>query len=303
MLKVNGKEVNSQPTDKGYVTIDREWSQGDVVELTLPMPIHRVQANDQVIDNRGRFALERGPVVYCLEAPSNEKAKVRNLVLSNGSKLDIKFEPELLGGVEVIAGNATALNLDEQDQLQRTEQAFIAIPYYAWGNRGSGEMLVWIPNIDSAAVPVAAPNLSSSAKISASRKQAGQAVDGRAAMDGIEPRSSHDNTPLSHFDWWPDRNVTEWCEYAWEKPVKISQTQVYWWDDSTTGGGCKVPVSWKALYKDGDEWKPVETSDTFGIEKDQFNKVKFKPIETTGLRLEIVIRNDASMGIQEWKVR
>ncbi len=97
--------------------------------------------------------------------------------------------------------------------------------------------------------------------------------------------------------------MTEWCEYAWDEPVTISQTQVYWWDDSTTGGGCKTPVSWKAFYKDGDDWKPVETSDAFGVAKDQYNKVNFKEVKTTGLRLEIVVPTDASVGIQEWKAR
>jgi hypothetical protein len=64
-----------------------------------------------------------------------------------------------------------------------------------------------------------------------------------------------------------------------------------------------VPVSWKAFYKSGDEWKPVETSDSFGVTKDQYNSVKFQPVTTTGLRLEVVVPTDASVGIQEWKVR
>ncbi|MGH8099664.1 MAG: hypothetical protein ACREIW_00100, partial [Chthoniobacterales bacterium] len=152
-------------------------------------------------------------------------------------------------------------------------------------------------------------NLALTARITCSAKQPtrntprAQPVNGSAAKDGIEPRSSHDNSPLSHFDWWPDRDVTEWCEYAWDEPVTISQTQLYWWDDSTTGGGCKTPVSWKAFYKDGDQWKPVETSDEFGVAKDQYNKVNFKEVKTTGLRLDIVVPTDASVGIQEWKAR
>src|SRR5262249_9182685 len=152
-------------------------------------------------------------------------------------------------------------------------------------------------------------NLALTARISCSDKQPTrtnaqpQRVNGRAAQDGLEPRSSHDNSPLSHFDWWPDRNVTEWCEYSWEQPVTISQTQIYWWDDSTTGGGCKVPLSWNAFYKNGEEWTPVDTHDAFGIAVDQYNKVDFKPVTTTGLRLEIVVPADASVGIQEWKAR
>ena len=308
VLKVNGLSMPIEIA-KGYVTVDRRWVAGDVVEFVLPMPVRRLSANEQVADDREHVVIQRGPIVYCLESTGNQSAKVRNLVLANDAVLESTFEPELLGGLCTIRGKATALNLDEHDQLNRTEQIFVAIPYSAWANRGPGEMVVWIPNSDAGAVPIATPNLAATARITCSAKQPtrttsnAQPVDGRAAKDGIEPRSSHDNGPLSHFDWWPDRNITEWCEYSWEQPVTMSQTQLYWWDDSTVGGGCKSPVSWKAFYKDGENWTPVETSDAFGVAKDQYNKVNFKPITTTGLRLEIVVPTDASVGIQEWKVR
>jgi len=302
-LKINGEIVNPLPKVNGYACLNRQWNPGDVVELNLPMPVRRIVASDKVVDARQRVALQRGPIVYCLDAANNENAKVRNLVLPDDARLEAKFEPRLLGGVVAVTTTASALRLDEDDKLSHTAQTVVATPYYTWGNRDSGEMLVWIPNTDAAAVPTASPNLAASAKITASPKRSGQAVDGRAAKDAIEPRSSHDNTPLSHFDWWPDRSVTQWCQYTWDEPITISQTQIYWWDDSTTGGGCKVPVSWKAFYKDGDNWTPVETTDDFEVAADRYNKVKFKPVTTTALRLEIVIRSDASMGIQEWKVR
>jgi hypothetical protein len=166
-------------------------------------------------------------------------------------------------------------------------------------------LVVWIPTTDAGAVPIGTPNLATKGKITGSPKVGGQSVDRDAgnAKDGIEPRSSHDNTPLSHFDWWPDRNVTHWCQCTWDSPVTASQTQLYWWDDSKNGGGCKVPVSWKAFYKDGDNWVPVETTDSYGVEPDKYNKVNFKPVQTTALKIEIVVPNDASVGIQEWKVR
>jgi hypothetical protein len=272
------------------------------------MPIRRVVANPQIVDDRDHVALQRGPLVYCLES-NGDLPKVRNLVLKGDVPLETKFEPDALGGITTIRGKASGIRLDEQDELQETPQEIVAIPYFAWANREPAEMVVWIPTTAAGAVPIAAPNLAAKAKIACSPKQPtrtstnAQAVDGRAAKDGIEPRSSHDNGPLSHFDWWPDRNVTEWCEYSWEEPVTIKRTQLYWWDDSTVGGGCKVPVSWKAFYKSGDEWKPVETSDSFGVAKDQYNSVNFQPVATTGLRLEIVVPADASVGVQEWKVR
>jgi hypothetical protein len=76
--------------------------------------------------------------------------------------------------------------------------------------------------------------------------------------------------------------------------------ELYWFDD-TGSGQCRVPKSWRLLYKDGQSWKPVETAETFGIEKDRYNKVTFKTVTTDGLRLEVTLQPEWSAGIQEWK--
>jgi DUF1680 family protein len=125
-LRINGKPTSLQ-LDKGYAIVDRRWRKGDVVELRLPMPIRRVAADGRVEADRGRVALQRGPIVYCLEWPDNPGIKVRELSLSSEEKLTAKFEPNLLNGVETIQG-----------------PNFKAIPYYAWANRGPGEMAVWL---------------------------------------------------------------------------------------------------------------------------------------------------------------
>jgi DUF1680 family protein len=299
-IKVNG-EILTPFFQNGYANIERTWSAGDIVELDLPMPVRRVKAIEQVTENVGRVALQRGPIVYALESGGFSPQKLRNLVLPDDAPCEAML-PE--GGAwTLIQGKATALYLNEEDRLVRTQPGFHAIPYHNWGNSGTPrEMLVWIPTIEALAPPIAAPNLAARAEITASPKLSGQAMNGNAAKDGLEMRSSHDNGPLSHFDWWPDRSVTVTCEYTWTRPQSIKQTQLYWWDDSTTGGGCKVPASWRALYKKGDEWVPVETKDEYGVAADKYNKVNFTPVETTALRLEIKIRDDASVGIQEWKV-
>src|SRR5258708_11267651 len=78
-VHVNGKPVEIQ-IDKGYLALTRTWSKGDVIDLNLPMPVRRVLANDHVVADRGRIALERGPIVYAAEWPDNPKGQVRNLV-------------------------------------------------------------------------------------------------------------------------------------------------------------------------------------------------------------------------------
>jgi hypothetical protein len=158
-------------------------------------------------------------------------------------------------------------------------------------------MLVWIPDRETSARPQPLPTLASRASVTSS--PAG--VNPRAVNDQSEPRSSRDGNS-SFFHWWPEKGSTEWVEYAFEKPSQVSEVEVYWLDD-TGSGECRVPTSWRVLYKDGEEWKPVETPGPYGVEKDRYNKVAFKPVTTSGLRLEVVLPPEWSAGIQEWKAR
>ena len=93
----------------------------------------------------------------------------------------------------------------------------------------------------------------------------------------------------------------EWVEYEFKKPEIVSAVEVYWFDD-TGRGECRVPVSWRALYRKGNEWIPVVNKNSYGVEKDKYNRVIFEPIQTTGLRLEIQLQEKFSAGIHEWKV-
>src|ERR1035438_6229115 len=138
VLKVNGKTVPVK-IDKGYVALTRTWAKGDTIELSLAMPVRRVAANDQVISDRGRVALQRGPIVYAAEWVDNPNGKVRNLMLPDSAVLTAEFNPGLLKGVEVIKGKAVALAKDAQGQTVKTEQAFTAIPYYQSEERRVGK--------------------------------------------------------------------------------------------------------------------------------------------------------------------
>jgi len=294
-LKVNGRAVPVQP-DKGYVSLNRVWKTGDVIDLHLPMPVRRVVAHEQVAADRGRVAIQRGPIVYAAEWPDNPNGRVRNLLLPDSAKLTAEFRPDLLRGVTVVRGKAVALAYDAQGQLSRTDQDFTAIPYYAWANRGRGQMLVWIPNTESAARPTPWPTIAMQSKVTASPARRNP----RMINDGEEPRSSSDSE--SYFDWWPTRGTTEWVEYAFAQPAAVSECEIYWFDD-TGRGQVRVPASWRLLYKDGGDWKPVEVLGGYGVAKDQYNKVAFRSVTTGGLRLEVTMQPNWSAGIQEWKVK
>jgi DUF1680 family protein len=296
VLTVNGRPVDLK-IDKGYVGLTRTWHAGDVIDLTLPMPVRRVVANDLVEADKGRVALERGPLVYAAEWPDNPQGHVRNLLLPDTARLSAEFRPTLLSGVEVVTGSAVALAYDQGGALVKTPQPFVAIPYYVWANRGAGEMAVWIARVEASATPRAFPTLAMSSTVTTSRKSH---LSEKMVNDGEEPRRSNESG--SSFDWWPTNGTTEWLQYDFPKVSAVSEVQVYWFDD-TGRGGVRVPASWRVLYRDGNTWRPVEATGPYGVDRDRYNVVSFKSVTTSALRLEVTMQKDFSAGVQEWKVK
>ncbi|GCE23932.1 glycoside hydrolase family 127 protein [Dictyobacter kobayashii] len=152
VLRVNGSAVDVTATlDKGYVSIERSWQAGDVIELELPMAVTRVYAHPAVKADQGCVALQRGPIVYCLEAVDNTAFPLHELELPVTQPLQATFQPDLLDGVVTLHGSALAENAADWDgqlyTMQRPrlqETPITAIPYYAWDNRQPGAMRVWI---------------------------------------------------------------------------------------------------------------------------------------------------------------
>lgn len=151
-LKVNDETVDlARVTDKGYARISRTWRDGDRLVLNLAMPVERVYANPKVRMYNGKVAIQRGPVVYCLEEADCEIPQLSCISLPRNAELSARFEPDLLGGVVVITGEAQALEVDGgqwtlySNTPGRTGRIRLtAVPYYAWDNREPGQMLVWI---------------------------------------------------------------------------------------------------------------------------------------------------------------
>jgi len=121
-----------------------------------------------------------------------------------------------------------------------------------------------------------------------------------ASFGQHEPEASDDATGYMH--WWPKKSSPEWIEYAFPGPARVSETSVFWFDD-TGGGECRVPESWRILYKSGDTWIPVKASGAYGLAKNAANVVTFAPVRTTGLRLEVQLPKGYSAGVHEWKVK
>ncbi|NVM62349.1 hypothetical protein FHW88_000625 [Mucilaginibacter sp. SG538B] len=297
-LMING-QAKSFETEKGYAILKRTWKKGDKVSLLLPMETEKVLANQQVKDDRGRFAFERGPIVYCLEGPDNKDSLVQNILIDKNAIADANYHADLLNGVDVISAEGKSAKRQlKTDSILQTDQMVKAIPYYAWANRGPSEMTVWIPYETSAVRPKPAPTIASTSKVSASLKNVRMFA---AIKDQYEPADSKDtNYPYLH--WWPAKNTNEFVQYDFDTEHTVSESKVYWYDDGPWGG-CRIPVSYKILYKKDGQWVPVKNTTPYAISKDSFNVVTFEPVATTALRMEIQLPVDNSTGIHEWAVK
>jgi hypothetical protein len=121
-----------------------------------------------------------------------------------------------------------------------------------------------------------------------------------APSDGLVPRSSND-PQCPRFTWWDRKGTTEWITFEFDKPRKVSKSEVYWYVDRG-GKKFKAPDSWKVFYHDGKSWKPVKASSGFGTKLNQFNSVEFEAVETSSLKLQVDLQQEYSAGIFEWKV-
>ncbi|MEN8153006.1 MAG: galactose-1-epimerase [Acidobacteriota bacterium] len=143
-IKINNRKVEYF-INKGYARINRYWEKGDLIEIDFPMPVRKVIANKNVLENRKKYSLEKGPIVYCAEWVDNG-GKVHNLLLDKNSDFAYEFKENLINGVTVLKGTAEIFPKNKSDSsLIGKKQNFIAIPYYAWAHRGKGEMKVWFP--------------------------------------------------------------------------------------------------------------------------------------------------------------
>lgn len=306
-LLVNGKKTSSV-AEKGYARIEREWAPGDSVELTLPMRVQQVRAHDLVIEDRNCVALERGPLVFCAEAIDND-GNISNLVVDRHSKLEYVFDPGLLNGIGTIQGGV--LRSQRRSGKTTTTHAgkIVAIPFYAFGNRGKSEMSVWLAATPGKAVLPPAPTLAARSKVTSScgegtvadnypghnppaiaRRMYPSSQDGsghiRAIADQVEPVSSEDGSG-TFLRLRPQNGSHAWVQYDFPEQTHVSSVDVYWKDDKQF---CILPESWRLLYNDGSTWKPVKSSTGFPVARDKYVAAAFEPVVASGLRLEIQLQ-------------
>ena len=143
VIKVNGETIDYN-IQNGYAAISRTWKKGDVVAVDLPMEVRRVVANEKIKDDRGKIALQRGPLMYCAEWTDNN-GKTSNIIIPANTNFTTEYKAELLNGVTVLKAEVPAVLISNNENINTVKQQFTAIPYFGWANRGKGEMMVWFP--------------------------------------------------------------------------------------------------------------------------------------------------------------
>ena len=303
-ISVNGKKVNAKQYD-GYATISRIWKAGDVVEISLPMDVRRIKANDNVEDDRGKLAIERGPIMFCLEGKDQADSTVFNKFIPDATPMEAAYDANLLNGVVVLTGNAKEVDKDGSVK----EVPFKAIPYSTWNNRGADQMAVWIPEAAEYARPIPEPTIASKARTlmiqAPIQKDAPESASVESWAWGVndqwEPKRSSDISKPYHY-WWLRNGTLETLAYQFDQSYIVSNVQVYWLDFDHYDGNFRVPESWKLYYKDGKTWKEVEALNGYVVKKDCYNSLDFKPVKTTGLKIAAQLQKGASGGVIEWKV-
>ncbi|WP_210490371.1 glycoside hydrolase family 127 protein [Rufibacter aurantiacus] len=143
-LKLNGKAVPYK-MERGYAVIDRKWKKGDRLELDFPMEVKKVVAKDSLTYNQNRIALQRGPLVYCVEGVDNGK-EAWNMVVPEDTRFEATFNQQLLNGVVALKAEVPVISVSADGLSTVTQRKTItAIPYYSWANRGKSPMQVWLP--------------------------------------------------------------------------------------------------------------------------------------------------------------
>jgi hypothetical protein len=333
-LRVNGKKTPVYAGPRTFLVIDRQWKDGDTVDLVLPMELKL----RYWIRNGNTVSVDRGPLTYSLkigekyvryggtdkwpalevypttawnyglmidpEKPLKEQLSVREKSWpkdnqpfeTQAAPIEIKakarripnWQPDHLGLIGTVQPSPVKSDQPaETVTLIPMGAARLRITAFPWIGDGSNARS-WQPSQQS------------KAKYQTSESYCWELDSTAALSDGHIPANSHDDSIL-RFTWWQHKGTAEWVQYDFPQPRKISQAQVYWFDDSP-GGGCRVPQSWKLLYKDGEAWKEVPNASAYGLDKDKFNKVTFDAVSTTALRLEAQLQPEFSAGILEWQI-
>ncbi|MGB2809381.1 MAG: beta-L-arabinofuranosidase domain-containing protein [Sedimentisphaerales bacterium] len=329
IVEINGKVTKVKAHSRSYIMIERKWKNGDKVKLTFKMSITLTKWEK----NKNSVSVNRGPLTYSLKIgekyvreggtdkwpaweihpttpwnyglalneakPSPSFEVVRKDWPDDDQPFEADAAPIQLRAKakkipEWVKDHLSLVGKLQQSPVKSDEpvETVTLIPMGCARLRISA-----FPTIGTG--PDAQKWIQPPKTLPASASHCWDSDTILALSDMMLPINSNDQG-IPRFTWWPHKGTTEWVQYDFVKPQKISSADVYFFDD-TGGGGCRLPKSWRLMYKQGDQWKQVSNAGSYGVEMDKFNKVSFDPVNAQSLRIEVQLQPEFSAGILEWR--
>jgi hypothetical protein len=331
-VQVNGQAVPVSAKPRSFARLDRQWREGDTVSVTL----HQQVKLRHWAQNQNSVSVDRGPLTYSLkigeqyvQKGGTEKWPAWEIHPTTPWNYGLVFDArQPAAAFEVVQRQWPASEMPFTHEGVPLELRAKAKRIPGWQADYQGLVGKLQPSPVKSAEPVETVSLipMGAARLRiASFPVIGEGPDAHewtpppsplpyaptashcfdndtvtALCDGMVPANSNDHGIPRHT-WWDHRGTTEWVQYDFAQPKQIKRVEVYWFDD-TGVGQCRVPKTWRVLYRDGEQWKPVANPSPCGVEKDRFNRVTFEAVTTRGLRLEVELQPDFSGGILEWRV-
>ncbi|ARN56166.1 beta-L-arabinofuranosidase domain-containing protein [Sedimentisphaera salicampi] len=274
-LKVNGKKINgkSYSTKKGFARINRKWKKGDKIELSMPMPVRINKTIDKVEANHDRFAVTRGPLVYCAEEPDN--GYIQQYFIDKqpaGSDVTIEEMDGVLSGIPSITIPAKKALPDDVKS-----SSLKLIPYYARSNRKIGTMTVWVPEKKELTKPnYEALGLKKYANIRASIHENDKGNNSTKGLyKWLDPENSHERLP--RWSSWGDWGKEHWVELDLGKVKEIENVAPYFYDTGKDKW-IVVPKKWHVETRKSkdDKWVKMVpyNTDSYTTQLDTYNTVQ-----------------------------
>jgi len=296
-------KINNEPATydlvKGYAVLKQTWKKGDIISLDLPMSPRKVIADSQLLDDKNRISIQRGPMVYCAEGIDNA-GSVLSVNLGDKAILTDSYEATVLNGTEMIKTHTIETDGSEGREIK-------LIPYFLWDNRGGSEMAVWLSASQHKVQPDSLVQINSANGNTASTNYISSWENLSGIYDLYDPSNSGDKGQ-SAFGNWDGNGLTvgtwNWVQYTFPAEKTISSSEVYWWDDNQ---GITIPDSCYLSYFDKTVNKFIKINGTSGnqknggIKRDAYNFIHFSAVKTTQIRLNFLGKQKAQ-GILEWKV-
>lgn len=325
VIAVNGKRLHFDSGGRGYARIHREWKKGDVVTLKLPMTVS-VRRWEK---NQSAASVDYGPLTFSLKVTEEWKRSGGTeawpefevfpgtpwnyaLVLdeknpSRGMKVKTKqgplpdqpFTPENIPlTIEARARRVPEWQLDSRGLVGKLQPSPVRtaepIQRVTLIPMGAARLRVTAFPVAGKGPDAQRWQTPADSGFTASHCFEGDSLE--SLTDEFEPAAS-DDTSIPRFTWWDHRGTTEWVQCDFPSAKRISSVSLFWFDDKTKGGQCRVPESWAVQYRNNGQWLPLQITGAPGTEMNTWNQVRFEPVQAQAIRVSTKLQKQYSAGI------